>query len=135
MGIAQTNLDVVLKGMIGVVNTPGGTAYRARITDPNFAMAGKTGSVQVRRITKLERETRVLKNEELPWHERDHALFVAFAPVSEPRYACSVVVEHGGGGSTAAAPIARDILREVQRRDPSPGRPVNVVRRTVEDES
>lgn len=135
MGIAPANLETVLKGMMAVVNTPGGTAYRARITDPTFAMAGKTGSVQVRRITKLERETRVLKNEELPWHERDHALFVCYAPVNEPRYACAIVVEHGGGGSTTAAPIARDILREVQRRDPSPGRPVNVVRRATEDES
>jgi penicillin-binding protein 2 len=135
MGIAPSNLETVLKGMVAVVNTPGGTAYRARITDPNFAMAGKTGSVQVRRITKLERETRVLKNDELPWHERDHALFVAYAPLNEPRYACAIVVEHGGGGSTAAAPIVRDILREVQRRDPSPGRPVNVVRRSTEEES
>lgn len=128
LGISPGHLDVVLKGMAGVTNSPGGTAFKARIKDPAFAMAGKTGSVQVRRISKLERETRVLKNEELPWHERDHALFVGFAPVHEPRYACAVVVEHGGGGSTAAAPIARDILLEVQRRDPSPSSALNVVR-------
>ena len=129
LGISPSHLEVVLKGMAGVTNSPGGTAFKARIKDPAFAMAGKTGSVQVRRISKLERETRVLKNEELPWHERDHALFVGFAPVHEPRYACAVVVEHGGGGSTAAAPIARDILIEVQRRDQSPSTELNVARR------
>ena len=78
-------------------------------------MGGKTGTVQVRRITKAERETGVLKNEELPWEERDHALFVGYAPYDSPRYAVSVVVEHGGGGSKTAAPIARDVLRETQR--------------------
>ncbi len=129
LGISPSHLEVVLKGMAGVTNLPGGTAFKARIKDPAFAMAGKTGSVQVRRISKLERETRVLKNEELPWHERDHALFVGFAPVHEPRYACAVVVEHGGGGSTTAAPIARDILIEVQRRDQSPSTELNVPRR------
>jgi len=73
----------------------------------------------VRRITKAERDEGVKKNDELPWRFRDHALFVAFAPVHKPRYCCAVVVEHGGGGSKVAAPIARDILTEVQRRDPS----------------
>ena len=66
-------------------------------------MAGKSGTAQVRRISKHERDTRVLKNEERPWKERDHALFVAFAPVNAPRYAISVVVEHGGGGSSVDA--------------------------------
>jgi penicillin-binding protein 2 len=69
-----------------------------------------------------------LKNEERPWHERDHALFVGYAPVHAPRYACAVVVEHGGGGSTAAAPIARDVLLEVQKRDPSRTRTVDLVK-------
>ncbi len=70
----------------------------------------------MRRITKLERETRVLKNEEITcWQERDHARSCLYAPVNEPRYACAIIVEHGGGGSTAAAPIARDILREAER--------------------
>jgi penicillin-binding protein 2 len=72
--------------------------------------------VQVRRITRAERDTGVLKDKDLPWELRDHALFVGFAPVNNPRYAVSVVVEHGGGGSTTAAPIARDILVEAQRR-------------------
>jgi len=65
----------------------------------------------------------VRKNEDLPWEKRDHALFVAFAPVSAPRYAVAVVVEHGGGGSRVAGPIARDILLKAQMRDPLHGRP------------
>ena len=84
-----------------------------------MAMAGKTGSVQVKRITKAERESGVRKNEDRPWKDRDHALFVGYAPVEAPRYAISIIVEHGGGGSKTAAPVARDILREVQRRDPA----------------
>jgi len=80
-------------------------------------MAGKTGTVQVRRITKSERDAGVRKNKDLPWRYRDHALFVGFAPVDNPRYAISVVVEHGGGGSSVAAPIARDVLAEAYRRN------------------
>jgi penicillin-binding protein 2 len=80
-------------------------------------MAGKTGTSQVRRISKRERETRVLKNRERPWRDRDHALFVGYAPVGNPRYAVSVIVEHGGGGSKVAAPVARDILLEAQNRN------------------
>lgn len=119
INIRREHLDLALEGMIRVTSPPRGTAQRARITLAEYAMAGKTGSSQVRRITKAERDTRVRKNEEKPWEERDHALFVAYAPVSAPRYACAVIVEHGGGGSTAAAPIARDIMLEVQKRDPS----------------
>src|SRR3546814_10279237 len=74
-----------------------------------------------------ERAAGVTKNEQLPWRRRDHALFVAFAPVHKPRYACAVVVEHGGGGSAVAAPIARDILLETQRRDPSGRRSLPIV--------
>ncbi len=88
-------------------------------------MAGKTGSAQVRRITMAERATGVRKNEDLPWKQRDHALFVAFAPVHEPRYACCVTIEHGGGGSANAGPIARDIMIEAQRRDPARRNPNN----------
>jgi penicillin-binding protein 2 len=88
-------------------------------------MAGKTGSAQVRRITMAERATGVRKNEALPWKQRDHALFVAFAPVHEPRYACAVVIEHGGGGGQYAGPIARDIMIETQRRDPARRNPNN----------
>ncbi len=115
LGLPPEHLSIVLKGMEDVVNAPTGTAYRSRIKEPEWQMAGKTGTVQVRRISKAERETGVLKNEDLPWEERDHALFVGYAPFDNPRYAVSVVVEHGGGGSSTAAPIARDVLRETQR--------------------
>jgi penicillin-binding protein 2 len=118
LGVKKENLDLVLRGMYEVSNAPNGTAYKSRIVEPGFELAGKTGSAQVRRISMAERSTGVKKNEDIPWRERDHALFVAFAPVQAPRYACSVFVEHGGGGSTVAAPIARDILLECQKRDP-----------------
>lgn len=118
IGVRKENLDLVVRGMNEVVNAPNGTAFKARITDGGMEMAGKTGTAQVRRITMAERSTGVRKNEDLPWRERDHALFVAFAPVHAPRYACSIIVEHGGGGSAVAAPIARDILVECQKRDP-----------------
>jgi penicillin-binding protein 2 len=107
----------VVDGMTAVVNEPGGTAYAARILEPEFAMGGKSGTSQVRRITQWERDHGLRKPEELPWKERDHALFVAFGPVAAPRYVCATVVEHGGGGSAVAAPICRDVLREVQLRD------------------
>ena len=80
-------------------------------------MAGKTGTVQVRRITKEQREAGIVKNEDRPWRERDHALFVAYAPVKNPRYAISVVVEHGGSGSSMAAPIAQKILENLLESD------------------
>jgi penicillin-binding protein 2 len=109
-------MGLVREGMRRVVNERiGGTAYRARIEDEGMEMAGKTGTAQVRRITAAQREART-PIDEIPWIERDHALFVAYAPLGNPRYAISVVVEHGGGGSRVAAPIARDILFEAQRR-------------------
>ncbi|OAN52943.1 penicillin-binding protein 2 [Magnetospirillum moscoviense] len=116
-GVSQKNLALVRKGMFGVSNEPGGTAFRARIEQDGMWLSGKTGTAQVRRITLREREQGVKKNEELPWKERDHALFVAYAPEEKPRYAIAVVVEHGGGGSAVAAPIARDIMIEVQKRE------------------
>lgn len=119
IGVSKAAFDIVLKGMQAVTNTPRGTAYRARIKEPGMAMAGKTGTSQVRRISKGEREAGVIKNKDLPWRERDHALFVAFAPVQSPRYAAAVVIEHGGGGSKVAVPIVRDILIETQKRDPA----------------
>ena len=119
LDLSPEHLKLLRTGMDMVSNTERGTAYRSRIDIPGMELAGKTGTSQVRRITMAERARGVLKNEQLPWNRRDHALFVAFAPVHAPRYACSVVVEHGGGGSAVAAPIARDILIECQRRDPS----------------
>ncbi len=115
--VSQKSLTLVRRGMFAVSNEPGGTAYRARIDIDGMWLSGKTGSAQVRRITMRERETGVKKNDELPWKERDHALFVAYAPEDNPKYSIAVVVEHGGGGSAVAAPIARDIMIEVQKRD------------------
>ncbi len=96
--------------MFDVVNGRRGTARRSRIADEAMAMAGKTGTSQVRNITTAERAAGVTKNEDLPWKRRDHALFLCFAPFDKPKYAVAVVVEHGGGGSKVAAPIARDIM-------------------------
>ena len=129
LDVEPRNLALVRDGMNAVVNERGGTAYTARITDPALAMGGKSGTSQVRRITQYEREHGLRKESELPWKDRDHALFVAFAPVSAPRYICAAIVEHGGGGSAVAAPICRDVLVEVQRRDPErrPPQPVSVV--------
>ncbi len=112
LGISTRSLDLVRRGMDAVTNSPRGTARRSRIKEEAWRMAGKTGTSQVRRITLSERRGGVIKNEKRPWKERDHALFVAYAPAYAPRYAISVVVEHGGGGSKAAAPIARDVMRE-----------------------
>jgi penicillin-binding protein 2 len=119
MGIPEDLLKVVWEGMNRVSNDPRGTAYHSRIEIPGMEMAGKTGTAQVRRITMSERLSGVKKNEQLPWTQRDHALFVGFAPVAAPRYAVAVVVEHGGAGSSVAGPIARDILIETQTRDPA----------------
>ncbi|PCJ58902.1 MAG: penicillin-binding protein 2 [Rhodospirillaceae bacterium] len=117
LGIRQATLAHIRSAMAAVINVPGGTAYGARIRSAKMAMGGKTGTSQVRRISERERKEGVRKNKNRPWRERDHALFVGFAPVNAPKYAVSVIVEHGGSGSSAAAPIARDILREIQRRD------------------
>ena len=110
LAISDASLNLVRNGMFAVVNEQRGTAHRSRIDAPDMIMAGKTGTSQVRQITTAERAAGVFRNEDLPWNRRDHALFVAYAPAEAPRYAISVVVEHGGGGSKAAAPIARDIM-------------------------
>lgn len=110
LGVSAAHLRLVREGMFAVSSEPGGTAWRSRIADAEMLLAGKTGTSQVRRITMAERARGVTRNEDLPWNRRDHALFVAFAPWERPRYAISVIVEHGGGGSRAAAPIARDIM-------------------------
>ncbi len=110
LGIPDAHMAQVRRGMFAVVNETRGTAYATRIADEDMQMAGKTGTSQVRRITAEERAAGVISNEDLPWKRRDHALFVGFAPYDNPRYAISVIVEHGGGGSSVAAPIARDIM-------------------------
>jgi len=114
--LPPAHLKVVRDAMTAVVNSPRGTAHRARIAERGFEMGGKTGTVQVRRISKAEREQGIRKNKDLAWKDRDHAIFVGFAPAHAPRFAAAVVVEHGGGGSKTAAPMARDILLATQRR-------------------
>jgi len=111
LGLSTSHLDMVRAGMYDVSNHPRGTAYRSRLESGGL-LAGKTGTSQVRFITKAERERGVTKNEDLPWKRRDHALFVGYAPFDNPRYAISVIVEHGGGGSKAAAPIAKDVMQK-----------------------
>lgn len=111
------SLVMVRKAMQQVVNHEKGTARGSRLVDSAWTMSGKTGTSQVRRITAAERRKRVLKNEELDWLMRDHALFVAFAPFKTARYSVAVVVEHGGSGSKAAAPVARDIMQELEKRE------------------
>ena len=123
LGVSPQVLALVLDGMDAVVNEQGGTAYAERITDPGLAMGGKSGTSQVRVITEYEHEHGLRKISQIPWKERDHALFVGFAPLGAPRYVCATVVEHGGvtggHGSEVAGPICRDVLHEVQRRDPA----------------
>ena len=110
LDISESSLRVARAGMDAVMNSARGTARKARIEREDWRMVGKTGTSQVRNITAAERARGVISNDQLPWERRDHALFVCYAPYEAPRYAVSVVVEHGGGGSTVAAPIARDIL-------------------------
>ncbi len=118
LGIPQKHLDLVINGMTQVVNGEKGTARGSKITEVGMEMGGKTGTSQVRTITKEQRRLGV-KNEDLPYNQRHHALFVGFAPLDKPKYVCSVVVEHGVSGSGAAAPLAKILLEETQRRDPA----------------
>ena len=110
LGIPEEHLAIVRQGMYDVVNAGIGTAKAARLPIPGVMIAGKTGTAQVRRISAAERRSGVKRNEALPWKQRDHALFVAFAPTDTPRYAVSVIIEHGIAGGRYAAPIARDVL-------------------------
>ena len=120
LGINENNLRKIRKAMFEVSNSRRGTAYRSRIIADEFRMAGKTGTSQVRNFeSERRRFGRVLKDSEVEWNRRDHALFVNFAPYENPEIAVSVVVEHGGGGSAAAAPIARDVtLQALYGEDP-----------------
>lgn len=118
LGIDKDHLALVLQGMNSVMNVPGGTAYGSRINIPGQEMAGKTGTAQVQRITAEQRRLKI-QNKDLPWKQRHHALFVGYAPVHDPRYVVSVVVEHGVGGSSAAAPVAKDLMIRTQARKPA----------------
>ncbi len=106
-------VEFIKKSMERVVVGKNGTARNYKIGSKDFEMAGKTGTVQVVRISEAEREKGLIKNEDRPWHKRDHALFVGYAPASKPKYSISVVVEHGGSGSSIAAPIARDVFKYI----------------------
>ncbi len=112
----QENINFVKDAMFAATNEAGGTSYRSRLNEKKFMFAGKTGSSQVKRFTEEQRELEV-KQEDIVYKDRDHALFVAFAPVSDPKYAISVVVEHGGSGSSAAAPIAKKVIKKVLERN------------------
>ena len=102
---------IIREGMYDAVNKYIGTAYKSRLSKPIFA--GKTGTVQVRVITEEERETEIIPNRELPFEQRDHALFIGFAPYKNPKVAISVIIEHGGSGSSQAAPIAAKIFKKI----------------------
>ena len=106
----SNNIKIVKDAMFGSTNEVMGTSYRSRIDDPKYQFAGKTGTAQVKKITERERELD-LKTFEIPYEERDHALYVAFGPYKNPRYALSVIVEHGGNGSTTAAPMATKLFK------------------------
>ena len=123
----KENIKFVLDAMFGSTNEPIGTSYASRMNDPKYQFAGKTGTAQVRRITERARELD-LKTMEIPYNERDHALYIGFGPYKNPRYSLSVVVEHGGSGSKTAAPMAKKLfkmiidrheLREKIRKQPS----------------
>ena len=111
------NIKFVQDALFAATNEPGGTSYGSRLTKEGFIFAGKTGTSQVKRFTEKQRELEV-KNEDLPYQERDHALFVAFAPYKDPRYSISVLVEHGGSGSRSAAPIAKKVIKKVLEKHP-----------------
>ena len=126
LGLSAKNLALVNKALYGVVNRRKGTAYSASLLINGGRMAGKTGTVQVRRISLAEREAGIIPDKDLHWHLRDHALFVGYAPYKNPRYAIAVVVEHGGSGSRVAAPIARDVMVQLLRNPPPALRENNI---------
>jgi penicillin-binding protein 2 len=127
LDFSDSALAAVRSGMNAVTNEAGGTAFRFRIPNPGFEMAGKTGTAQVRKISEAEHLAGVTKNQNLPWKLRDHALFISYAPAAAPRYACSIVMEHGAIGHPHVE-MVRDILLYAQQRDPlkkTPAYPVN----------
>ncbi len=110
------NIKIVQEAMFSSTNELYGTSYKSRIDDPKYQFAGKTGTAQVKRISMRERELD-LKIEQIPYKDRDHALFVAYGPYINPRYALSVIVEHGGSGSKTAAPIAKELFKLIIDRN------------------
>ena len=110
------NIKIVQEAMFSSTNELYGTSYKSRIDDPNYQFAGKTGTAQVKRISMRERELD-LKIEQIPYKDRDHALYVAYGPYIDPRYALSIIVEHGGSGSRTAAPIAKELFKLIIDRN------------------
>ena len=109
--VEQEHIEFLRASMINVINAPSGTAYAHRIQHPDWMMAGKTGTSQVRsKVGETDLSTSV------PWESRNHALFIGYAPVHDPRFAISVVVDHGGGGGSAAAPVARELFMELRKK-------------------
>ena len=106
----EKNIKIIQETMFSSTNERFGTSYRSRIDDPKYQFAGKTGTAQVKRISKRERELD-LDIEQIPYKDRDHALYVAYGPYVNPRYALSIIVEHGGSGSRTAAPIAKELFK------------------------
>ena len=106
------NIKIVQDAMFASTNEIRGTSYKSRIDDLKYQFAGKTGTAQVKKITEKDRELD-LKTSEIPYEERDHALYVAYGPYKNPRYALSVIVEHGGSGSATAAPLAKKLFKKV----------------------
>jgi penicillin-binding protein 2 len=119
LDMPEKALRAIREGMWAVVNEQGGTAPLAKLADPKVQMAGKTGSAQVRRVSREMRESGTFDSAKLPWEYRPHALFTAFAPYDAPRYAIAVVIEHGNAGAAAAAPLVREIMTETLLRDPA----------------
>jgi len=109
------NIKIVQDAMFSSTNEVRGTSYRSRLDDPKYRFAGKTGTSQVKKITERDRELD-LKTFEIPYEERDHALYVAFGPYKNPRYALSIIIEHGGSGGTVAAPLAKELFKMIVDR-------------------
>jgi len=131
--ISKDNLNIIKKAMESVTLDEFGTGRTFRLGKKGVEMAGKTGTVQVRRISTTERESEegVIKNEDRIWEWRDHALYVGYAPMEKPKYAISVIVEHGGSGSSKAGPIARDIMEATLQDDPTKFIPRNPIQKPI----
>ena len=121
----KKNIKIIQESIFSSTNEVMGTSYSSRIDDPKYRFAGKTGTAQVKRITEEERELD-LKTSEIPYEQRDHALYVAYGPYKNPRYSLSIIIEHGGSGGATAAPIAKKLfkliidrhqLREASKKD------------------
>ena len=109
------NIKIVQDAMFSSTNEVRGTSFRSRLNDTKYQFAGKTGTSQVKKITERDRELD-LKTFEIPYEERDHALFIAFGPYKNPRYALSIIIEHGGSGGTVAAPLAKELFKMIVDR-------------------